>query len=124
MGQEIPYQEQAGGLGGGTTTAFKEAALKLDVTPAITPDDRIIMDIKVNKDDPDFTREVNGVPPINTREVKTSVLVDNGETVVLGGVYERTKNLFTRSRYPGSARSLSWATSSRPTRRRTRIPSC
>jgi type IV pilus assembly protein PilQ len=91
VGKEIPYQENAGGVNGGTTTAFKEAALKLEVTPAITPDDRIIMDIKVNKDDPDFSREVNGVPPINTREVKTSVLVDNGETVVLGGVYERTK---------------------------------
>ena len=99
VGKEIPYQEQAGGLGGGTTTAFKEAALKLEVKPAITPDDRIIMDIKVNKDDPDFTREVNGVPPINTREVKTSVLVDNGETVVLGGVYERQKS-FNKEQVP------------------------
>ena len=92
VGTEIPYQEQAGGTTGGTTTAFKEAALKLDVTPSITPDDRLIMDLQVNKDSPDFSREVNGVPPINTREVKTTVLVDNGETVVLGGVFERTKS--------------------------------
>lgn len=99
VGQEIPYQENAGGINGGTTTAFKEAALKLEVTPAITPDDRIIMDIRVNKDNADFTREVNGVPPINTREVKTSVLVDNGETVVLGGVYERTK-FFAKEQVP------------------------
>ena len=91
LGQEIPYQEQAGGTTGGTTTSFKEAVLQLDVTPQITPDDRIIMDLKVNKDSPDFSNQVNGVPPINTRSVNTTVLVDNGETVVLGGVYERTK---------------------------------
>jgi type IV pilus assembly protein PilQ len=99
VGKEIPYQEQAGGTTGGTTTAFKEAALKLEVTPSITPDDRIIMDLKVNKDDPDFARQVQGVPPINTREVKTNVLVDNGETVVLGGVFERTKS-FTKEQVP------------------------
>ena len=51
------------------------------------------MDLKVNKDNPDFTREVLGVPPVDTRAVQTSVLVDNGETVVLGGVYERTKSV-------------------------------
>jgi type IV pilus assembly protein PilQ len=99
VGKEIPYQEQAGGTTGGTTTAFKEAALRLEVTPSITPDDRIIMDLKVNKDDPDFARQVQGVPPINTREVKTNVLVDNGETVVLGGVFERTKS-FSKEQVP------------------------
>jgi type IV pilus assembly protein PilQ len=88
-GFEVPYQEAASS--GATTVSFKEAVLKLEVTPHITPDDRVIMDLKVNKDDPDFTRAVLGVPPINTREVETSVLVDNGETVVLGGVFERTK---------------------------------
>ena len=71
--------------------SFKEAVLKLEVTPHITPDDRVIMDLKVNKDNPDFTRAVLGVPPVDTRELETSVLVDNGETVVLGGVFERTK---------------------------------
>ena len=66
--------------------------LKLEVTPQITPDDRIIMDLIVNKDNPDFSRAVLGVPPLETREIETSVLVDNGETVVLGGVFERTRS--------------------------------
>jgi type IV pilus assembly protein PilQ len=97
VGQEIPYQEATGQ--GNTTVAFKEAVLALEVTPHITPDDRIIMDLKVNKDNPDFTRDVLGVPPVDTRSVETSVLVDNGETVVLGGVYEREKT-FQREQVP------------------------
>jgi type IV pilus assembly protein PilQ len=99
VGKEIPYQENAGGGGGATTTAFKEAVLQLDVTPQITPDDRIIMDLKVNKDNPDFSNAVLGVPPVETRSVETTVLVDNGETVVLGGVYERTKS-FAKEQVP------------------------
>lgn len=99
VGQEIPYQEQTGGAGGGTAVAFKEAVLKLEVTPHITPDDRIIMDLKVNKDNPDFTRDILGTPPVDTRSVETNVLVDNGETVVLGGVYEREK-VFQREQVP------------------------
>ncbi|WP_295541656.1 type IV pilus secretin PilQ [uncultured Thiohalocapsa sp.] len=91
VGTEIPYQEQTGGASGGTAVAFKEAVLKLEVTPHITPDDRVIMDLEVNKDQPDFSSTVLGVPPVDTRSVSTSVLVDNGETVVLGGVYERDK---------------------------------
>jgi type IV pilus assembly protein PilQ len=79
--------------------AFKEAVLQLDVTPHITPDDRIIMDLKVNKDAPNFANAVLGVPPVDTRSVETSVLVDNGETVVLGGVYEREKT-FNREQVP------------------------
>jgi type IV pilus assembly protein PilQ len=98
VGQEIPYQESSQNSTT-NTVAFKEAVLKLDVTPSITPDDRIIMDLKVNKDSPDFTNAINGVPPINTRAVETSVLVDNGETVVLGGVYERTKE-FQKEQVP------------------------
>jgi type IV pilus assembly protein PilQ len=86
---EIPYQETS--ASGRTTVAFKEAVLKLEVTPHITPDDRIIMDLRVNQDNPDFTRQILGVPPIDTRSVDTSVLVDNGETVVLGGVFERNR---------------------------------
>ncbi len=88
QGVEIPYQEAS--ASGATSVSFKEAVLKLEVTPRITPDDRVLMDLKVNKDNPDFTRAVLGVPPVDTREVQTSVLVDNGETVVLGGVFERT----------------------------------
>ena len=89
QGVEIPYQEATSS--GATSVSFKEAVLQLEVTPQITPDDRVIMDLKVNKDNPDFTRAVLGVPPVDTREVETSVLVDNGETVVLGGVFERTR---------------------------------
>jgi type IV pilus assembly protein PilQ len=90
QGVEIPYQEASSS--GATTVSFKEAVLQLEVTPHITPDDRVIMDLKVNKDNPDFSRSVLGVPPVDTRELETSVLVDNGETVVLGGVFERDKS--------------------------------
>lgn len=97
VGQEIPYQEAS--ASGATTVSFKEAVLLLQVTPHITPDDRIIMDLVVNKDNPDFSRSVLGVPPIDTRSVETNVLVDDGETVVLGGVFEREKT-FNREQVP------------------------
>lgn len=87
QGTEIPYQEASSS--GATSVSFKEAVLKLEVTPQITPDDRIVMDLEVNKDA--VGQEFNGVPSIDTRSVKTQVLVDNGETVVLGGIYEQTK---------------------------------
>jgi len=87
QGTEIPYQEASSS--GATTVSFKEAVLKLDVTPQITPDDRIIMDLEVNKDE--VGEIFLGIPSIDTRSVKTQVLVDNGETVVLGGIYEQKK---------------------------------
>ncbi len=86
-GVEIPYQEASSS--GATTVAFKDAVLSLRVTPQITPDDRIIMDLQVNQDTVSATT-VLGVPAINTRNVTTQVLVENGETVVLGGVYSST----------------------------------
>ena len=86
QGTEIPYQEASSS--GATSVSFKEALLKLDVTPQITPDDRIVMDLEVNKDE--VGAVFLGVPSIDTRSVKTQVLVDNGETVVLGGIYEQT----------------------------------
>jgi type IV pilus assembly protein PilQ len=89
QGVQIPYQEATSS--GATSVSFKDAVLELTVTPSITPDDRVIMDLTVKKDSPDFSRAVLGVPPVDTRELTTSVLVDNGETVVLGGVFERTK---------------------------------
>jgi type IV pilus assembly protein PilQ len=89
QGVEIPYQALT--ASGATRVAFKEALLKLDVTPHITPDDRVRMDLLINKDNPDYSRTVLGVPPIDTRRIETTVLVDNGETVVLGGVFERNK---------------------------------
>jgi len=88
QGQEIPYLPAAG-VGAIAQVQFITAALELQVTPQITPDERIIMDLKVSKNEPG-TASGGGQPPINKREVVTQVLVDNGETVVLGGVYEQT----------------------------------
>jgi type IV pilus assembly protein PilQ len=86
-GTEIPYQEASSS--GATSVSFKKAVLSLKVTPQITPDDRIIMDLNVNKDS--VGQVYNGVPSIDTKEVGTQVLVDNGETLVLGGIYERNR---------------------------------
>lgn len=83
-GTEIPYQEASSS--GATSTSFKEAVLSLEVTPQITPDGRIIMDLKVNQDSVSEIT-VTGVPAIDTNEIETSVIVDNGQTVVLGGVF-------------------------------------
>ncbi|SCY00566.1 type IV pilus assembly protein PilQ [Pseudomonas flexibilis] len=88
-GAEIPYQEASSS--GATSTSFKEAALSLEVTPQITPDNRIIMEVKVNKDAPDFANAMNGVPPINKNEVNAKVLVADGETIVIGGVFSNTQ---------------------------------
>ena len=84
-GTEIPYQEATSS--GATNVQFKKAVLSLNVTPQITPDDRIVMDLIVNKDS--VGQVYLGVPSIDTKEVATQVLVDNGETLVLGGIYER-----------------------------------
>ncbi len=82
QGVQIPYQEASSS--GATATSFQDAVLSLRVTPQITPDDNIIMDLEVSQD----TVNDNFTPPgINTRSVATQVLVENGETVVLGGVY-------------------------------------
>ena len=83
-GVEIPYQQASSS--GATAVSFKEAVLSLEVTPQITPDDKIIMDLVVNQDS---RGEVTaGIPSINTNEVMTQVLVANGETVVLGGIFQ------------------------------------
>jgi type IV pilus assembly protein PilQ len=89
QGVEIPYQESSSS--GATTTQFKEAVLMLQVTPQITPDDRIIMDLLVTKDSVGAvvpSGQGGFVPSIDTRDVQTTVLVNDGETVVLGGIYE------------------------------------
>ena len=83
-GEEIPYQKATSS--GATSVSFKEAVLSLEVTPQITPDDKIIMDLVVNQDS---RGEVTaGIPSINTNSVTTQVLVGNGETVVLGGIFQ------------------------------------
>ncbi len=95
QGTEIPYSQAASS--GATTVAFKKATLSLKVTPQITPDDRVILDLKVTKDS--VGAVFNNVPSIDTKEVNTQVLVDNGETVVLGGIYEQVKQE-TKSKVP------------------------
>lgn len=84
QGVEIPYLEATSS--GAASVSFKEAVLKLEVTPAITPDDRVNMDLAVHKDN--VGELFAGIPSIDTRSVETLVLVDNGQTVVLGGIYE------------------------------------
>jgi len=90
QGVEIPYQQSASS--GATTVQFKKAVLSLTVTPQITPDNNIIMDLKVHKDNVGDVISTGGlggtVPSIDTRAVETQVLVEDGQTVVLGGIYE------------------------------------
>jgi type IV pilus assembly protein PilQ len=105
QGVEIPYQEASSS--GATSVSFKEAVLQLKVTPQITPDDRIIMDLQVNKDNVGELYE--GVPSIDTRNVNTRVLVDNGETLVLGGIYEQERGKQTeRVPFFGSLPGVGW----------------
>lgn len=84
-GTEIPYQEAS--ASGATTTQFKEAVLKLDVTPQITPDNRIIMELSINKDSVGEITDT-GIPTVDTTQLNTKVLAQDGETVVLGGIFE------------------------------------
>lgn len=86
QGTEIPYLQASSS--GATSVAFKPAVLSLSVTPQITPDDKIIMDLEVKKDA--VGQIFAGIPSIDTRKVLTQVLVGNGETAVLGGIYEQT----------------------------------
>jgi type IV pilus assembly protein PilQ len=93
QGVEIPYQESASS--GATTTQFKDAVLKLKVTPLITPDNRVILDLDVSDDavGQQVTSATGGsVPSIDTRQIITQVLVNDGQTVVLGGILETTKS--------------------------------
>lgn len=87
-GQEIPYQEATSS--GATAVAFKKAVLSLRVTPQITPDNKILMDLKINQDTAS-QQLFNGVPAILTKEIQTNVLVSNGQTIVLGGIYQQDK---------------------------------
>ncbi len=88
QGVEIPYLSAASS--GATQVQFKKAVLSIEVTPQITPDDQVILDLSVNKDS--VGQIFAGTPSIDTREVSTQVLVNNGDTVVLGGIYEQIKN--------------------------------
>ena len=105
-GTEIPYQEATSS--GATSTSFQKAVLSLSVTPQITPDDRLIMDLQISKDSVgEFS--VDGVPSIDTKEISTQVLVDDGETLVLGGIYEQIKrNEVDRTPFFGELPLVDW----------------
>jgi type IV pilus assembly protein PilQ len=92
QGVEIPFQESSSS--GATTTQFKKAVLSLKVTPLITPDNRVILDLQINKDSvgTEVASATGGrVPSIDTRKIITQVLVNDGQTVVLGGILETEK---------------------------------
>jgi type IV pilus assembly protein PilQ len=86
QGTEIPYLQASSS--GATNVSFKPAVLSLAVTPQITPDDKVILDLEVKKDS--VGQIFGGIPSIDTKKVNTQILLDNGETAVLGGVYEQT----------------------------------
>lgn len=96
QGKEIGYVTISGGGAGGVATPnvqFKEVVLELKVTPTITNDNRVFLNMQVKKDEVDQLIQLEGygtVPSINRREVNTAVLVEDGQTVVIGGVYEFT----------------------------------
>ena len=106
QGTEIPYQTSSGNLG--TNIQFKDAVLELKVTPQITPSGSVLMDLYITKNSPGEVAP-NGEVTIDTREIGTSVLVDNGDTVVLGGVFEGDKS-YNEKRVPWFADlpGLSW----------------
>lgn len=92
QGTEIPYLESSSS--GATTVAFKKAVLSLKVTPQITPDNRLVLDLRVTQDRPgDIVKTGTGeAVAINTQRIGTQVLVNNGETVVLGGIFQHSVN--------------------------------
>lgn len=106
-GVRIPYQSQAGGAAGGSVTQFEDAVLLLRVTPRITPNGQINMQLEIRQDS--ISPTASGVPSINTNEVITSALVDDGETIVLGGVF-REEATATESKTPilGDIPGLEW----------------
>ncbi|MFT5083393.1 MAG: type IV pilus assembly protein PilQ [Lentisphaeria bacterium] len=84
-GTQVAYQEES--ASGGTTTSFKDAVLKLDVTPQITPDNRVIMTLKITQDSISSIT-VSGIPTLDITQLNTQVLVEDGATIVLGGIYQ------------------------------------
>lgn len=104
-GVEVPFQETS--TSGATATLFKRAAMTLEVKPHITPDRRILMDLKISQDS--LGAVVGNTPLINTNQVQTKVLVDNGETVALGGVYRiRQTQSVTKTPLLGDIPLIKW----------------
>lgn len=96
QGDELPFQVATSS--GATSVQFKKASLRLEVVPQITPDGRVILEVDVNKDSPGI--ETKAGFSINTKHVKTQVLVEDGGTVVIGGIYTQTESEAT-SKVPG-----------------------
>ena len=95
-GSKIPYPSQQGGAAGGAiSVAFADANLELEVTPQITNDGTILMDIHVEKADADFSRMVGSTPTITRKMVETQVLVKDGGTAIMGGVYKNNSSSST-----------------------------
>ncbi|HQL89998.1 MAG TPA: hypothetical protein PLQ15_05305 [Syntrophales bacterium] len=93
QGEEIPYVTESTSGGVVTRTIqFKEAVLKLDVKPTITPEGKISMEIKATNDYADYSRSIQGNPPINKNEVDSTVVVFDGDTIVIGGIYKSADN--------------------------------
>jgi type IV pilus assembly protein PilQ len=101
-GSQIPYQSsEGGGANAVSTTEFIDATLSLDVTPSITPDGKVQMELNITSDSPG-TPTPTGQLTINKNQINTNVLVDNGETVVLGGIFEQeTRNAQTKVPFLG-----------------------
>ncbi|HHT00713.1 MAG TPA: type IV pilus secretin PilQ family protein, partial [Thiomicrospira sp.] len=95
QGVEIPYQQASSS--GATNVSFKKAVLSMDVTPQITPDEHIVMDLRIHQDT--VGQMFANIPSINTRQIQTKVLVENGQTIVLGGVHEEN-NLDSVNKVP------------------------
>lgn len=106
QGARIPYKSVSQA---GTQVQFVNAALELHVTPHITSDNTIFLDIEMKNDRPDYGTQVDGQPAISTKEINTRVLVPDGDTAVLGGVYS-TSESYTEARVPGlgSVPILGW----------------
>ena len=99
QGVEIPIPTQAA-VGVPPTVSFKMAALTLKVTPHITASNTVIMQIALENATPDFGRQVGGIPPINTQRANTTVLVGDGQTTVIGGIYT-SNSTSTNDKTPG-----------------------
>jgi type IV pilus assembly protein PilQ len=90
QGVQVPYLSAS--ASGATSVSFQKAVMALKVTPNIAPDGRIMMTLDINKDAPDYANAIAGSVPINTKHIKTDVLVENGGTVVIGGIFEQQES--------------------------------
>jgi len=90
--QSSPTASGTSGISTGTGVTVIDAKLELNVTPHVTPDQQILLHIKTNKKDPNFSQEINNIPPLTTRTAETDVLVSDKQTIVIGGIYTRNES--------------------------------